>query len=716
MGTPLRILVIEDSEDDALLVLHRIGRSGYAVIQERVESAEGMKTALAQKEWDIILADYTMPRFNGLEALAVLKESGLDVPFLVISGTIGEEVAVKAMKAGAQDYILKDNLQRLLPAIERELRESKIRAERKALEKSQKTADRERLAHARLLESLDRVNRAIQGTADPERMMGDVLDVTLSMFGCDRVFLAYPCDPEAATWRVPLERARDGIPGTRSRMREEAMDAEVRKVFWTAIAADGPVTFGPGSEHALPQGAAEGSGAQSMICMAVHPRIDRPYLFGLHQCASPRVWTMEEKRLFQEVGRRLSDALTNLLTYRELRENENRYRRITEGLTDYQYSVRVAGGRAVATRHSPACAVVTGYGPEEFAADPYLRIKMVAPEDREPVMNRVSRILAGEDVPPLEHRIMRKDGAVRWVCETVILLKDGSGKLLSYDGVIKDISERKLAEDLLLRQQKRLVEAEKMASLGMLVTGIAHEINNPNHSIMLNSSILADVWPSLVPILDEYAAREGDFSAAGLRYGDLKAEMPSCIGGIAAASRHIDDIVKGLRSFAQADSREAENVDLNLAVGAAVTLAQNLIRKSTHAFTMALSEGLPGIRGSFTRLEQVVINLIQNACDALRSPQEAVAVSTSFDPASERILLRVADEGRGMTPETLARLKEPFFTTKREHGGLGLGISISNSIVEALGGELIYTSEPGRGTVATVHLPSASADCGKERP
>ena len=145
-------------------------------------------------------------------------------------------------------------------------------------------------------------------------------------------------------------------------------------------------------------------------------------------------------------------SVTTDITDRKLAEelllqSEARYRRITEGLTDYQYTVRIENGRAVETRHSPACAAVTGYTVEEFAADPYLWIRMVAPEDRELIQKRVEQILEGNDIPPIEHRILRKDGELRWVCDNIILNRDNSGTLLSYDGVVKDITEHKLAEE-----------------------------------------------------------------------------------------------------------------------------------------------------------------------------------------------------------------------------------------------------------------------------
>jgi len=141
MKTVLRILIVEDSEDDALLVLNQIKKGGYDIESERVDTAEKMKAALKEKTWDIILSDYQMPHFNGLEALALYNKAGIDIPFIVISGAIGEEVAINAMKAGAHDYIMKNNLRRLLPTIERELRESINRAERKLLEQKQKHAE-----------------------------------------------------------------------------------------------------------------------------------------------------------------------------------------------------------------------------------------------------------------------------------------------------------------------------------------------------------------------------------------------------------------------------------------------------------------------------------------------------------------------------------------------------------------------------------------------
>src|SRR5436190_2538543 len=144
MGRPLRVLIVEDSEDDALLLARELGSRGYEAIVERVETADDMRAALNRRSWDIVVSDYSMPSFSGPAALSVLKESHLDIPFIIVSGTIGEETAVEAMRAGAHDFMIKGKLARLLPAIERGIREAESRREGIA-ERARNETERDRL-------------------------------------------------------------------------------------------------------------------------------------------------------------------------------------------------------------------------------------------------------------------------------------------------------------------------------------------------------------------------------------------------------------------------------------------------------------------------------------------------------------------------------------------------------------------------------------------
>jgi signal transduction histidine kinase len=181
------------------------------------------------------------------------------------------------------------------------------------------------------LESLDRIDRAIQGTSDLDHMMDAVLDVVLATFRCDRAWLVYPCDPEAFPPGAPdvlnhvrAERTRPEYSGVGAGVPHDAAIADVSRV---ALASSGPVRFDPESGPALPAQLAERFGVQSMIAMAVYPKVDKPYLFGLHQCSYRRVWTLQEERLFHEIGHRLADALDTQLVLRDLRESERKLER-----------------------------------------------------------------------------------------------------------------------------------------------------------------------------------------------------------------------------------------------------------------------------------------------------------------------------------------------------------------------------------------------------
>ena len=184
------------------------------------------------------------------------------------------------------------------------------------------------------LESLDRIDRAIQGTSGLDHMTGAVLDVVLATFRCDRAWLAYPCDPEAFQPGAPGGAGRRLMARTRPEYGGNSADGasipstqEIADVCGAALAAGGAVRFGPESEHALPAELEERFGVRSMIAMAVYPKVDKPYLLGLHQCSFRRVWTLPEERLFHEIGYRLGDALDTQLMLRDLRESERKLER-----------------------------------------------------------------------------------------------------------------------------------------------------------------------------------------------------------------------------------------------------------------------------------------------------------------------------------------------------------------------------------------------------
>ncbi|HEY3309041.1 MAG TPA: transporter substrate-binding domain-containing protein [Desulfuromonadaceae bacterium] len=270
----------------------------------------------------------------------------------------------------------------------------------------------------------------------------------------------------------------------------------------------------------------------------------------------------------------------------------------------------------------------------------------------------------------------------------------------------REIAERKHAQDELLLNQQQLVQADKMAALGVLVSGVAHEINNPTGLILLEVPTLKRFHADASRVLERYYQENGDFSCGGLPYSRMREEIPRSLEKLHEAGKRIRRIVDDLKDFArQGDSSCNEIVDLNLIAQAAVRLVEPSIRKATGCFSAEYGRNLPKLRGNGQRIEQVLVNLILNACQALPDTGRCIQLTTSFDAAHGNAIFRLRDEGSGISPEHLARLTDPFFTTKREQGGTGLGLSVSAGIVKEHGGTLEFASTPDVETVVTLTLP-----------
>ncbi|TAN63876.1 hybrid sensor histidine kinase/response regulator [bacterium] len=395
MEEKLRVLIVEDSEADEALILRVLSLGGFVVLSERVDLAGLLISALKDKEWDIVISDYMLPSFNGLDALRIVKATGLDLPFIIVSGAIGEDVAVAAMKAGAHDYIMKGALSRLCPAVRRELTEA-------------------------------------------------------------------------------------GVRKSKAKMEAEARDL-----------------------------------------------------------------------------------------------------------------------------------------------------------------------------------------------------------------------------------QARLIHANKMTSIGVLAAGVAHEINNPNNFIMSNASLLNEAWRDAVKVLDECRAEHGDFTLGGVPFSDMRRAVPELLSGIIEGTRRIKGIVDGLKDFSRTEApRHDTTFDVNKAVQSAIAMLGSQIKEYTDLFNVSYGSDIALVKGSAQKVEQVVVNLLMNALQALANKGKAVNIATSYEKEANFVIIKVSDEGSGIPEEMLSRVTEPFFTTKSGVGGTGLGLSISYSIIKEFGGALEIKSSAGNGTTAVVRLPA----------
>lgn len=324
-----------------------------------------------------------------------------------------------------------------------------------------KEVEEERRSHLWILESLDQINRVIQGTNDLAKMMRNVLDVVLTIFDCDRAWLAYPCDPEAASFHVSMERTKPECHGAFALGVEIAVDRGVADAFQTLLGTDGPVKFGPGSEYPLPaappDSAANPIRIRSMLAMAIYPKTDKAYLFGLHQATFPRIWTSKEERLFQEIGRRISDALTSLLSYQYLSESEKRYRLIAENTADV-ISIYDFNLKPVYT--TPSVEKLRGYTVEETLNQGLA--DFLTPESLKKVKEVFTaqmELEKNEDGDPdesvlLELEEYHKDGHTIWVELAASFIRDKQMQAIGILTITRNITKRKQA-------QLRLIESEQ---------------------------------------------------------------------------------------------------------------------------------------------------------------------------------------------------------------------------------------------------------------
>lgn len=309
---------------------------------------------------------------------------------------------------------------------------------------------------------------------------------------------------------------------------------------------------------------------------------------------------------------------------------------------------------------------------------------------------------------------LKEDGGIPWKLIGQVGAA-ASGTLLLVLGSIV-IWNRTLQREVdsrsksLREHQQQLIQADKMASLGVLVSGVAHEINNPSSLLLLNLPVLQEAYADCLDILDAHYREHGDFMLGGLEYSRMRDEIPLMLDEMLEGSHRIKRIVGDLKDFSRHGSTDLTEIpDFNAVVVTAIRLVDNSIRKATWHFEVDYGTDLPPVRGNAQRIEQVVINLIVNACQALENPQQGIFLRTYADTdkmGQPQVLLEVRDQGCGMDPDVMGRLTDPFFTTKRESGGTGLGLSVSTGIVNEHQGRLTFDSKVREGTTVRLALPA----------
>ena len=241
--------------------------------------------------------------------------------------------------------------------------------------------------------------------------------------------------------------------------------------------------------------------------------------------------------------------------------------------------------------------------------------------------------------------------------------------------------------------EQQLQQAQKMETLGTLVAGVAHEINNPINLIMYNLPLLQKVWSDFLPVLMAQRSNAPDQKYGGFTYDFLQDNLPQLVSDMDMAANRVAKIVSDLKNFSrQSNVPEKNELQVNTAVRNALRLAQTTLSKSGVKLELQLTENLPLIEGNLQNIEQIILNIIINAIQSIDHDHGNVQITTGFQIKDGRIYIRIRDNGRGISPKISDKIFLPFVTDKHAAGGTGLGLSVTYSFVKAHDGEISFES------------------------
>ena len=272
-------------------------------------------------------------------------------------------------------------------------------------------------------------------------------------------------------------------------------------------------------------------------------------------------------------------------------------------------------------------------------------------------------------------------------------------------------SRHRLAEEALMESQKQLQQAQKMEALGTLVAGVAHEINNPINLIMYNLPLIQKIWSDFLPVLMDQKRLFPDRKFGGFTYEFLEDNLSQLVADMDMAANRVAKIISDLKNFSkQSNVAEKSALQVNTAVKNALRLAQTTLRKSRVQIELELAEDLPLMQGNIQSIEQIILNIIINAIQAIDHKNGVIRIRSGFQKKDGRILIAISDNGRGVSPAVADKLFLPFVTDKQEEGGTGLGLSVTYGLVQAHGGDISFETHKGKGTTFMISMPTLLKD------
>ena len=693
MGIPLRILIIEDSEDDVILLVRELKAGGYTPLYERIETAEAMQTSIAREQWDLIVSDYIMPQFSGLAALDILKKSGVDIPFIVVSGKIGEDIAVEAMKAGAHDYIIKGNLPRLIPAVERELREAETRRARKA-------AEEELRRYREHLEELvkDRTNEL---TKTNERLQQEISERKAAEDGLRKAVKT--AKEEKAKSEAIIAALGDGIViqdkdyriTYQNRLHKELIGDRLGELCYKAYQSDDGVcnqcpvslSFGDGMIHkaektvttdkgilhieitASPLQNASGeiiAGIEVVRDVTARKKMEdelREHRDHLDLLVRER--TSELRKVNKELR---AEIMRRIQMEKDLIESQRFVHRIADATPNilYLYDVIENANVYVNSRVKD----ILGYSPEEIKKmkSAFFRA-LLHPEDTPIVESLTERFLNARDgdIIESEYRLKNSKGEWRWFYSRDIIFKRTSDGLLKLIlGISQDVTARKEVEKELKssREQLRVLLAHLQSVRENERTRISREIHDELGQALTALKI------DLSWLIKRLAKDQKPLLEKAKLMSTLVDMNIQTVKRIAAELRPglLDDL--GLTAALE---WQAEDFEKRTGIRCELTINPEDITVDRDRSTAI-----------FRIFQETLTNIVRHA--------KAKKVRVNLKKKEDELILQVKDDGKGITGKQISSPKSIGLIGMRER-------------VHYFGGRTKITGIRDKGTTVTVNIP-----------
>jgi PAS domain S-box-containing protein len=633
--SPLRILVLEDDPTDAALIQELLEADDITCEVTCVQTRTDYLSSLEDPSINLILADYTLPSFDGLSALKLAQKLRPDLPFIFVSGTLGEEVAIEALKIGATDYVLKSRLSRLAPSVERALREAGDRTQRKRAEEALRRsemylAEAQRLSHTGSF-GWDVLTGEIYWSDETYR----IFDIEPTTKPTVQTVIDRTHPDDQLNLRQVIERAaleRRSFSAEHRLTMPDGLVKHVRVVARRAACED--------SERVLFIGAVTDITARDELEMKVAERTA--------ELRRSEAYLAEAQRL-SHTGTWVFDSTTGLYTY----------------WSDESYRI-------------------WGLDPLQGLPNREIVWQRVHPDDRNRLSEEVQEVLRQKKDYEGEFRIVLPDGTVKYLAATSYHTFSADGEILERFGTHVDVTERTRALARLEQMQSDFAHINRVSMMGELAASLSHEITQPIASARNNAraalNFLDRQPPELGEVREALACVVGDADRAG-------------------------EIIDGIRDHIKKAPPRKGHFDLNEAINEVIVLGRSAIIKNAVWVQTRLSGGLFPVHGDRVQLQQVVLNLLLNAVEAMGSREvgaREMLISTEQDHRG--VLVAVRDSGPGIDPSHLERVFDTFYTTKSS--GMGMGLSICRSIVSAHGGRLWAEANELGGAIFQFTLPA----------